>query len=115
MKKTVLTTVAFLGLPLIVAAQGNLSNIQQLIVSIGNIIGLLIPITIGLAMLAFFFGLSQYIRSSGEGHKEGKHIMLAGIISLFIMVSIWGIVRFAQSSLGISNEQSIPAPRFPTN
>ena len=115
MKKTLFAASLFVA-PFVAAAQGNLGNIQQLILSIGNIVGLLIPILIGVAMLFFFWGLIKYIRASGEGHKEGQNMMIAGIVSLFVMVSIWGIVRFAQSSLGIDpNAQNIPAPRFPRN
>ena len=114
MKKTALISAAFLALPFVAFAQGNLSNIQQLIVAIGNIVALLIPIMIGVAMLVFFYGLVKYVQG-GEGVSEGKNIMIGGIIALFIMVSIWGIIRFAQASLGIGADQNIQAPHFPTN
>lgn len=115
MKKTAFIAALF-ALPFVAAAQGRLTNLQQLIGSVGQIVGMLIPIVIGLAMLAFFWGLFKYIKSSGEGHKEGVNVMIAGVAALFVMVSVWGIVQFAQSALGISGTtQQIQAPRYPTN
>ncbi len=91
-----------------------LTNIAQLINAFGGIIAMLIPIMIGVAILAFFYGLYKYIKSAGEGHTEGINIMIAGIAALFVMVSIWGIIGFVQSSLNISNTQTVSAPRIPT-
>lgn len=58
-----------------------------------------IPVLIALALVIFFWGLVQYIRT----HKGGKDIMIAGLLGLFIMVSVWGIIRIAQNTLGVSN------------
>ena len=118
MKKIALVTSSLFALPLVAAAQGgggNLGPIQNLIVAIGNIVALLIPICIGLAMLAFFWGLVLYIREPEK--KDGTKIMIAGLVSLFIMVSIWGIIQLAQNALlGSTNStQTVPAPHFPTN
>jgi hypothetical protein len=86
--------------PFIASAQ--LNNITALITSVGRIVNLLIPILVGVAVLFFFWGLIKYIRSSGKGHAEGLNIMIAGIVSFFIMVSLYGIVNFAGSALGIA-------------
>ncbi len=111
MKKTTLIgSLLLFVLPAVAAAQtagGNLGNIVPLVQGVGYIVSLLIPILIGVAVIVFFYGLVRYIMSSGEGHKEGRNIMLAGIISLFIMVSIWGIIFFAQEAIGI-NHANLP-------
>lgn len=114
MKKFSLVSTLFLALPLVALAQGTLAPIQTLIASVGNIIALLIPISIGAAMLFFFWGLIQYIRNPGD--KNGRKTMIIGIVALFIMVSIWGIIRLAQTALlGTTTQPTIPAPHFPTN
>lgn len=112
MKKTALITASLLGLPLLASAQ-TLAPVQTLIVSIGNIIALLIPISIGVAMLVFFYGLIIYIKNAEKG--AGQKIMINGILALFVMVSIWGIVALAQNALGVTGNQNVPAPHFPTN
>jgi len=94
-----------------------LSPIIQLINAVAYIVGLAIPILIGVALIFFFVGLIQYIRNSGKkGHENGRKTMIAGITALFIMVSVWGIIAFAQSALGIRGNSSAPqnAPYIPT-
>jgi hypothetical protein len=55
----------------------------------------------GLALIFFFWGLARLIFSAGDekGREDGKKIMLWGIIALFIMFSVWGIVQLLQRSL----------------
>ncbi len=116
MKKFALISSALFAAPLFAWAQyGSLSPISQFIVSIGNIVALLIPITIGIAMVVFFYGLVKYIRNPEK--TDGRQIMIAGIVSLFIMVSIWGIIRLVQTTiLGNTNQPNqVNAPHFPTN
>lgn len=93
-----------------------LSPIIQIINAVAYVVGLLIPIAIGVALLVFFWGLIKYIKGSGKGHKQGLNTMKAGLISLFVMVSVWGIIAFAQSALGIRGNSSAPqnAPYIPT-
>ena len=99
--------------PLAAFAQGpQLSNVRQLIEAIGDIINLLLPIAVAIALLAFFYGLIQYIRGANDpaAAGTGKSIMIAGVIALFVMVSVWGIVRFIGNALGIDRGTTIPVP-----
>ena len=68
-------------------------------------ISLLIPITAGLALVFFFWGLAKFILHAGseEGRKEGVQVMKWGIVALFVIVSIWGIVLFLRSEFGIAD------------
>lgn len=64
----------------------------------------LIPLAFALCLLYFFWGVAKYIREgagSEEAAKEGKRIMVWGIVGLFIAFSVWGIISFIQSELGI--------------
>lgn len=100
-KKFVITTaVAFL--PLWAHAQ-RAGGIKGLLVEVGRLVNLLIPISAACALLFFFWGLAQSILHSGEDVEEGKNIMKWGIVSLFIIVAIWGIVVFIQKAFGIED------------
>lgn len=92
-----------------------LSPIIQIINAVAYVVGLIIPILIGVALIVFFVGLIQYIHKPDK-KGGGKKIMQAGLISLFIMVSVWGIIAFAQSAFGIRGNSSAPqnAPYIPT-
>ena len=76
---------------------------------------LLIPIVFALALLYFFWGLATYILSSGDPEKkeEGRNKMVWGIVALFVMASIWGLVNFLQDALDI-DEGSAPTIEIPT-
>jgi uncharacterized membrane-anchored protein len=91
-----------------------LSPIIQIINAVAYVIGLIIPILIGVALIVFFWGLVQYIRH--PEFKTGRKTMIAGILALFIMVSVWGIIAFAQSALGVRGNSTAPqnAPYIPT-
>ncbi len=84
-------------------------NLTQLISFAGDILNRIIPVLIALALVIFFWGLIQYIRT----HKGGKDIMIAGLVGLFIMVSVWGIIRIAQNTLGVGSGGPPSIPQVP--
>ncbi len=111
MKKTAFISAALFALPLIASAQA-LQPIKNLIVAVGGILNMLIPVLIAAALVVFFYGLVQYIRNPEI--SEGKNVMIAGILSLFIMVSVWGLVNLAQNALGVNGSGSVQIPQVPT-
>ncbi len=76
----------------------DLSNgLAGIVGSIIKIINLLIPVLIGVAILFFMYGAIQYIYS--EGASKRRNAMLWSLVALFVMVSVWGILRVACTSL----------------
>jgi hypothetical protein len=71
-----------------------------------------IPLLFVIALLLFFWGIVKYLWSVGAGKEEGKKIMIWGIVALFVMSSIWGLVSFIGTSLGIT--AGTGAPNIPT-
>jgi len=63
------------------------------------------PIVVALALLYFFWGLASYILKSGddEGQKKARNTMIWGILALFIMVSVWGIINVIRDTLLLDN------------
>jgi TM2 domain-containing membrane protein YozV len=72
-------------------------------------------LVVALALLYFFWGLARFILNAGGGkeQEEAKAIMLWGIIALFVMISVWGIVRLLGETLlkGV-NSDAIPIDRL---
>lgn len=112
MKKTAYISLALFALPLLASAQA-LTPLANLVVSTGRILNLLIPVLIAAALVVFFWGLVQYIRhpEGGEHGAGGKDIMIAGLVSLFIMVSVWGIIALAQNALGVQGNATVVVPQ----
>ena len=80
---------------------GGGGSIEGLIDRFGDIIKSLIPITVGLALVVFFWGLVKFIAAadSEDAKKQAKSVMIWGLIALFVMISVWGLVRFIQDAL----------------
>jgi len=55
------------------------------------------PVLVALALVLFMVGVVKYIYSEGE-HKN-RDLIMWSLIALFIMVSIWGILRVLLNSL----------------
>lgn len=69
------------------------------------------------AVVAFFWGIVQFIWAArngdaGDGVKNGKQFMLWGLIALFVMFSVWGIIQFAQGVFGLSGQTTITIPNI---
>jgi len=90
------------------AAFGEIQGMLQVIKDL--IVKYLIPIVFSLALLYFFWGLAKYIRDTGEGKEEGRMIMVWGVVALFVMSTIWGLVKFIGDNLGIQPQNSANVP-----
>ncbi|MEK7176895.1 MAG: hypothetical protein AAB719_01160 [Patescibacteria group bacterium] len=102
MKKYIKLLIPALALlPLVASAQ--LTGLGELITATGGLINPLIAILVGVALLVFFWGLVKFVfRLGGDGEKavdDGKRLMKWGLIALFVMVSVWGIIEFFQDAL----------------
>lgn len=71
--------------------------------SIYTIVVYLIRISFSLAVLFFFWGIAKFILAAGDEKKidEGKRMMFWGVIALFVMASIGGIISLLQGTLGV--------------
>lgn len=89
----------------------NIENISDLLNLAGCIIiSALIPLLITLSVIVFIIGVIKYIAGADEAAKrqEGQKFMLYGIVALFVMISIWGLVGILQGTFGLGNTVVIP-------
>ncbi|PCI29548.1 hypothetical protein COB55_01855 [Candidatus Wolfebacteria bacterium] len=91
---------------------GNLGNVEVFVQGLLVIVGLLVPIAFTVAVVLFFWGLALYVRSQGSEEKQqrGKGIMTWGVIAVFVMASIWGIVAFLGNAVGVDQSAPISVP-----
>lgn len=80
------------------------STFQELVVNFivraGN---MTIRLLVALSLLVFLWGLAMYMfkgQGSDTARVEGRKLMLWGIIGLFVMTSVWGLVGILSSILG---------------
>ncbi len=97
---TVALTVGTLALPVLASA----ADLTGTLVFFSNFLNGLIGLFVTLAIVVFFWGLVRYLWSMGaEDAHEGLKIMFWGLIAIFVMVSIWGIIRLLQSTFKVES------------
>lgn len=108
MKKiTYLISIATLSLMAIPVLAAPPENFKQVIenVFIGGILRPLVPFLIGLAVVVFIYGVIILMFSEGgEKKEEGKQFMFWGIIGIFVMVSVWGLVAIVSNTFNLDNQ-----------
>ena len=87
------------------------TNFGELVNIFVNLIRAALPLVMGLAVLVFLWGLVKFVSRVGGDVKaveEGKKLMIWGLVALFVLISVWGILRFFYSSLGFSRPFGLP-------
>ena len=92
-----------LALPALAGAQTLLNTLALANTFLNALIGLFIT----LAIVVFFWGLIKYLVNAGEEKAEGLQIMFYGVVAIFVMVSIWGIIKLLQSTFQVSSTSPI--------
>lgn len=91
------------------------TSIDTWITAIGDWVQTLAIILVGVALLVFFWGIIRYVMAGGDEEKRaaGRSLMIYGVIGLFVMVAIWGLVYFLASVLGIGVGGGVDIPAIP--
>lgn len=106
-----------LSVPALASAQndplcsGPIENLSSLLNLVGCIIRYsVIPLLITLAVIVFIVGILKYIAGADDSTKreDGRKFMIYGIVALFVMISIWGLVGILQGTFGLGNGIYIP-------
>jgi len=103
MKKVIYSLLAF-GPVLALADNGTgISYLTSWVTGFGTIVKLLIPIMFGLAIVYFFWGMIKFISAAGDAEKakEGKSIMIYGVIAIAVMASLYGLIAWLTGIFGV--------------
>ncbi len=75
-----------------------------------NLLTLAIPVVVALTLLVFFKGIVTFIMKSGDtkGLAEGKSLLLWGVLALFVMISVYGIIQFFYRDIGFGPSIGVP-------
>lgn len=76
--------------------------------------GRIMPLLILGALVLFLFGVVKtFFWNSGADKESGKSFILWGIVALFVMVSVWGLVNVLRGTFSLDNDNVPPAPAVP--
>ena len=93
LKSLKLGSLLFLAsLPTVVfAAPENFRDFVKKILDIIN--NSIVPLILALALLVFLWGVFKYfIADSSKAKEEGRNLLVWGLLSFFVMLTVWGIV-----------------------
>lgn len=108
-----LGALAVLATPAIAGAQ-SIGGVLGLLAQANDLINRLIPFIIALTVLIFLWGIFKFVISGGDGEarKEAQGYIIWGVVALFVMVSVWGLVNILVRSVNLDNTAP-PAPGLP--
>ncbi|MCY4577387.1 MAG: pilin [Candidatus Kaiserbacteria bacterium] len=78
-----------------------------------NLVSLATTIAVSLAFLFFFYNLYKFIKAGApEDKSKAQGQMIWSLVAIIIIVSLWGIIGFVRSVLGIgvgeANDVEVP-------
>jgi hypothetical protein len=92
------------------------SSLGTLYFNIQALFNWAVYIIIGLAVLWILIGLLKYLRSKSETDiQEAVHVIVNGIIILFVMISVWALVGLLLETFGISDDVLPSRQYIPVN
>lgn len=80
-------------------------TIKSFLETAQRIVATAIAPVLALALLSFFLGVIQYLgaaQRSSEAAIKGRNVLVWGIVVLFVLVSIWGIVEIVRETFGFN-------------
>lgn len=108
--KYTLSTLSFI-VP--VVSYAALEGLKGLLGDIKGLLDLMFPLMFALGLVYFFWGVAQFILNDAGNDKsreEGKQKMIWGVVALFIMFSIMGILSTISGLTGIPTTVTTPSP-----
>lgn len=103
-------------MPLAVSAAPR--TFQELAALVVHLLDATTAVLVVAGIAVYFWGISTNVLKFGEGDREKfKNYFFWGIIVLFVMVSVWGILRILQDTLfgGNSFNATNGAPQQPVD
>lgn len=99
-KLSIVALVLSATMPLAAFAQG--TDAFDILWQFQSFVNLLVPFVISVGVLYFIWGVVQYtLGKSDDAKKEGRERMIWGIVGLFVIVSIWGLVNLIGNTFDI--------------
>ena len=107
MKKFSFLSIALLALPFAAYAQvRTIPDIWRLIL---NLLSTFAWFLLVLAVLLFFWGLVKFIMNAddAQSREDGKKFIIWGLISFFVIFSVWALLALILDSFDITVEPNV--------
>jgi len=100
-KKNILnySLISSMFLPIFALAGIEKGGLMEIIEKIESLFKAVLPLIMTLAVIYFLWALANYMLKAGEEQVEAREQMIWGIVILFVMVSVWGLVNILDKTL----------------
>lgn len=116
MKKLAYSVAGILGFaPVAAFAQYTVqtSFIDSVINLVNKLISFAFPALTAIAVIVFIVMLIQFIRAEPSKKDEGRKGLVMSLVALFIIVSLFGILKLFQNITGTGGNNTIDATQVP--
>jgi len=74
----------------------------------------LVPVLTGLALIYFIWGVVKFVANQDNENERNaaRQQMIYGIIALFVIISVWGLVNVLDETFLLTNSPP-PLPKIP--
>jgi len=110
-KKHILTLYALLVATFLPATASAKTLAEAIKDFIQRVLALLVPTLIALGVVLFLWGVLKYVTAGGDEKRrsDGIKVITWGIIALFVMVSLWGLINMIEGTFQLRGS-NVPFP-----
>lgn len=94
---------------------GQSTDVFGVLAIVSRVINIVTIILVAAAILMFIWGVIQYISSGGDEEKQkaARSTMIYGIIGIFVIVAVWGLVNILRNTfIGDPTTQQAPCSYY---
>ena len=103
----IISYAAATGAPFFAFAQTGATG--TIVTQVRNLLNNIIPILLIIGTVVFLWGVIMFLTAGADEEKRGeaRNLMIYGLIGLFVMVAVWGIVNVLVGFFGVGG-QGVP-------
>ena len=111
MKKVYIASGIVALLPAAAFAQAyNVGSLTGILSAITSILNLVFPVLLAVAVFVIAWGIFKFILNAGDeaARASGRSLILWGVVGVFLMLSIWGLVNILANTFTLNNTAITP-------
>ena len=103
-----------IAIPSVAFAAPNAQPVKSILDHILTLLNVVIQVLIMLAFVVFGWGIIKLIIAGGDTTKikDAKKILLYGVIGIFVLASLGGILFFIKTYIGVPDNSPVQIPKL---
>jgi|AntAceMinimDraft_13_1070369.scaffolds.fasta_scaffold13394_2 uncharacterized membrane-anchored protein len=90
------------------------TDAQSILSEGGTLLTIILRLLFAAALVIFVYGVIRYVISSDADEKvSARDVVVKGLIGLFVIVSVWGLVGVIQATLDIGSGGNVGSDQIP--